>query len=320
MQLFRRIITIVVVGIVLALVINFALGRLISRPLKAMVNIVREFGKNNMQARMPDFKTQELGTLSNEFNHMAFSIEKSENERSNRLKKARMIQQNLLPRNLSLEGVEVHCTFYPAAEVAGDYYDIFKMEDRSLLFCVADVIGHDVPAAMGAAMLKALLKSEIGRKYDLSKLVYKLHATFSEVTLESDFATLILARWNPSNRRLYYVSAGHERGYLIRSSGEIETLDSTGPILGINGLGEWSQRELVVNEGARLVLITDGITESSSPEGEMYDKRRVVEIIKEHRDKPVKEFSEALMESVVGFRNSEAQHDDITMMAVDLLR
>ena len=68
-----------------------------------------------------------------------------------------------------------------------------------------------------------------------------------------------------------------------------------------------------------MVLITDGIAETESPVGEMYEKDRIVEIVRRHRDKSVKEFSEALMESVADFRNSETKHDDITMMAVDLL-
>lgn len=317
-QVIRRIVSIILVGFALVIVLNFVLHKMIAVPLYGMVDVVRQFAIGRMSSRMPNVNTKELGVLTDEFNHMAGIIETAEKERRQRLEKARMIQQNLLPDTSSFNNIKLACLFQPAAEVAGDYYDIITLNDHSLLFCIADVIGHDVPAAMSAAMLKALLKEAVGQEYNLSKLIHRVHLAFSEVTLESDFATMILARWSPQNRRLYYVSAGHETAYLVRSEGQIEELNSTGPILGLEGISEWSEQELVIGQTDRLILLTDGITETLSPKGETFGRKRVIEVIEKSRQKPVEAFSERLIESIVTFRGSGIQLDDITMLAIEL--
>ena len=317
-QVIRRIASIISVGLGLVIVLNFVLHKIIAIPLYAMVEVVRRFAAGQRSSRMPDSNTRELGVLTDEFNHMAEMIETAEKEHRQRLEKARTIQQNLLPDTSSLKNIKLACLFDPAAEVAGDYYDVITRNDHSILFCIADVIGHDVPAAMSAAMLKALLKEVAAQDYSLSKLIYRVHLAFSEVTLESDFATMLLAHWSPQNRRLCYVSAGHETAYLVRAKGRIEQLNPTGPILGFKDLSRWSQQDLAVEQGDRLILLTDGIIETFSPEGEVFGRKRVIEIIEKSRSEPIGVFSQRLIESVVAFRGSEIQFDDITMLAVEL--
>ncbi len=317
-QIIRRIVSIIFVGLALVIVLNFVLHKMVAIPLYGMVDVVRQFAIGQRSSRMPSVDTKELGVLADEFNHMADMIETAEKERHQRLEKARMIQQNLLPDTSSLDNIKLACLFRPAAEVAGDYYDVITLNDNSLLFCLADVVGHDVPAAMSAAMLKALLKGAVGQDYNLSELIHRVHLAFSEVTLESDFATMILVRWFPRNRRLYYVSAGHETAYLVRSKDQIEELNATGPILGLKGLFEWPEQKLVIGRGDRLILLTDGITETISPKGEAFGKKRVIEIIEKSRQESVDAFPERLIESIIAFRGSGIQLDDITMLAIEL--
>ena len=89
-------------------------------------------------------------------------------------------------------------------------------------------------------------------------------------------------------------------------------------ILGINGLSEWSEKQLGIESGDRLILLTDGITETFSPNGEAFDSSRLIEVIHKFRKETIEIFSEGLMEAIVAFRGTEIQLDDITMLAIEL--
>jgi len=320
-QVTRSIVSIILVGLTIAIVLNIILHRMIALPLNAMVDIVRQFAYGRRDCRMPDVNTNELGALADEFNHMAAVIETAEKDRNARLEKARQIQQNLFPDISSVKDVEIACLFYPASEAGADYdyYDVIRLKDNSILLCVVDVIGYDVPAAMSAAMLKALIKEAAEEENDLSKLISQVHVAFSEVMPESDYATMFLARWSVSERLLYYANAGQELGYLVKSNAHIEQLNVSGPILGLESSPHWTQQSVNIDEGDRLILLTDGVTETVSPQGEPFGRERTKQIIEKYRQQPVEEFAEHLINYVTRFRGSGPQLDDITVMAVDLL-
>lgn len=317
-QILRRVINIVLVGVALAVILNIVLHQFIAQPLRAMTSTIQRFGQGNLNSRMPFIRTMELGFLADEFDHMARTIETANTERRLRMEKAQMIQKNLLPDLSSIVDIRLTCLFQPAAEIAGDYFDIIRFSDHTLLFCIADVIGHDVPAAMGAAMLKALLKTATEQENKPEKLIYIVHSAFSQVTLEGDFATIMLAHWHPTSRVLTYVSAGQETGYLIRSQSEIQQLKSTGPVMGIQGLAQWSKTRLIITPRDRLVMLTDGIVETLSPQGEVFGRERLMDILEQTRSEPLNTLSEKLMDNITSFRGPTPQTDDMTMLAIEL--
>jgi serine phosphatase RsbU (regulator of sigma subunit) len=317
-QIIWRLGSIVVVGLLVAVILNVMLRKLIGRPLTAMVNTVQQFGRGNLTARMPHIETMELGLLADKFDKMAAAIQAADSDRKMRMEKAIDIQMKLLPVPSSLTDLKFTYIFRPAAEVAGDYFDIIRFPDNTFLFCVADIVGHGVPSAMEAAMLKAVLKITAQHEADPQRLIYLLHNSFSEVTPEEDFATVMLVHWKPVEGVINYVSAGHETGYLARSNGQIKELTSTGPILGITGLSEWSEQQFAIEPGDRIILLTDGITETLSTEGEVFGRDRIIEVINKFRQESIETFLDGLMEAVVTFRGSGMQLDDITVLSVDL--
>lgn len=316
-QVLHRIASIFFVGLVLAAVLNLVLHQFISRPLRRMISVVQQFSQGKLETRMPNVDTRELGLLADEFDRMASVIETTESQRRSRMKRAQMIQRNLLPDVACINEVRIACLFRPAAEVGGDYYDIIQYPDQTLLFCVADVSGHDVPAAMGAAMLKTLFQASSEQESAPEKLIHLIHSGFSQVTLDEDFATMILARWNPKTRILKYVSAGHETAYLMQSQGTIQELTSTGPILGIQGLTQWSSKEISVVVGDRLVMLTDGLSETRSPKGEMFGRKRITEILNMSCSDPLNTLCQRIIENITSFQGQAPQTDDITVFIVE---
>ncbi len=317
-QLLGRAITVVLVAVVLGVTLSILLLRLVSIPLGEMVTVVRRFGRGERHARIPPVRTRELGIFADEFNTMADALSKAEEERRIRLEKARRIQNNLLPYPAEAGTIRMASLFCPATEVAGDYYDVMELNDSDFLLCIADVVGHDVPAAMSAAMLKTMLNMGVDAHATLAQLIVSVHEAFAQVTLMEDFATMLLTRWSPRKRTLTYVSAGHEIAYLSDGSYDLVSLEATGPILGIKGLAGWSEKTVHVPGKERLVMITDGVTEMLSREGEPFGHERFVRILKDTRSLPLESLSDRLMAALTEFRGDAAQNDDATMLAVEL--
>ncbi len=318
-RVIRRVSSILLLAAGIVIMLNIILRWLLMKPLSSMAGMVRRFGSGELATRMPDAGTMELGLLSQEFNRMADALEKADRGRRLRMKKAHEIQDNLQPNLKNMSGLKVECFFQPAAEVSGDYYDVLTLGDGSSLFCVADVTGHDVPAAMGAAMLKAILQVGAERQYDPVELLRLINDWFCRVTLTEDFATMVLARWDPSNHTLSYTNAGHESGYLVRRSGEVETLHSTGPVLGIDKRANWETEDIAIEPGDRLIIHTDGLTETRASNGEMFgrERKRVLEILEETKSQPLNVVRDRLLERLESFRGTVPQNDDITFLAIE---
>jgi serine phosphatase RsbU (regulator of sigma subunit) len=313
-QVVRRVVSILAVGVTLAVVLNLLLSWLLVRPLPDMIRVVRQLGGGQLGARMQDVNLMELGWLSDEFNRMAGALEKSEMERHLRMNRARRIQQNLLPDLSALPDWRVCSFFQPADEVAGDYYDAVPLPDGTLLLCMADVSGHGIPAALGAAMLKGLLLGAVEKEKAPGKLLHLLNRAFLRVSLPEDFATMIVVRLDRQDGVLTYASAGHEPAYLIPSEGETQLLPSTGPLLGIEAEAHWESLSLQVKTQDRLVLVSDGVVEAVSSDQEPFGRKRLRAALEQSARYPLQRSCELLQERISAFRGSSRQHDDITLL------
>ena len=316
-QVLRSVLGLAVAGAVLGVVLNVLLGRLLVQPLRDIADAVHRIDQGELGVRLPEIGTQELGRLADEFNRTAADLERAEVERHARMDRARRIQANLLPDLTALPNVDVAALYGPATDLAGDYYDIFSYPDGSLLVCVADVTGHGVAAAMGAAMLKALLQVAGKAEGDPAALLQLLNVPFTQVSLPEDFATLILVHFDPSNWTIHYASAGHEPGYLFHTGDEPELLESTGTLVGLDESTQWSVAHLHVEPGDRLILVTDGFADTPSPSGDRFGNGRLLAVLKESWEKPLAELGDLVVRRVGAFRGAAPQEDDMTMLALE---
>jgi serine phosphatase RsbU (regulator of sigma subunit) len=209
--------------------------------------------------------------------------------------------------------------FEPAAEVAGDYFDALPLADGSVVLCVADVTGHDVPAAMGAAMLKALFEAHIDEAAGPGALLESLNRSYSRVSLSEDFATMAILRWDPSASEVLYASAGHEPAFLLRAEGETVELSATGIPLGVvNDPGPWQTTRFGVRRGDRIVIFTDGLPEMRSPEGSLLGRGAARALLEKHRRTPLPGATQALRKAIKEYVGSRPPDDDITILIADL--
>lgn len=313
-----RLIGFVILAIVAALVLNVVLLRVISVPLDRLVATVQRIGAGELGTVADSFATAELDYLAQEINDMSASLAATDDNRRMQFKKARDIQQNLLPQEFDLPGINVARIFEPADEIGGDFYDILPYHDGTWLFCVADVTGHGVPAAMTAAMLKTLLLEAIAQCRSPASIMRFINLRLAAVTLAGDFVTLALVRADPRTGNVTYASAGHEPVWLLPHNGKVRELSSTGMILGIDQMAIWDEIHVDLAVGDRLLIVTDGVTETFNQAGLLFGRQRLASLATQCEALSLEQTAERINNSLKDYRGVTAQTDDVTMLLVEL--
>jgi len=313
-----RLARIVLLAVVATAVINLVFLRMAAKPLEKLVATVRQIAQGRLGVQAGPFEAAELEYLAGEINSMSSSLAEIDQHRRHEMDKARRIQEHLLPREISFPGLAVAHFYQPATEVAGDYYDMVALSDGSWLLCIADVSGHGVPAAMSAAMLKTLLMHAADRHVAPAQILRFINDRFAAVSLDGDFATMMLARWVPEAATLEYASAGHGNAWFLPEGGGAPSeLPSTGLPLGIQEDATWETGCVRVASGDRLLLVTDGITETFNPEAKLFGSSRLAEVFQKCRDVAVTELVKTIDEALSAHRAGGALTDDCTVVAIE---
>jgi phosphoserine phosphatase RsbU/P len=176
---------------------------------------------------------------------------------------ARKVQRKLLPQpHFSAYGLNCECASLPAGEIGGDLYDFFEIDRGTMAFLLGDVSGKGI----GAALLMATLQATIRGQQELvrypSKLMERVNYLFFESTRPEHFATLFYGVYEANTRTIRYVSCGHPAAVLVRANGDHELLDATATVLGAFKDRGFEERSVILGAGDRLVLFSDGFSES----------------------------------------------------------
>jgi serine phosphatase RsbU (regulator of sigma subunit) len=134
---------------------------------------------------------------------------------------------------------------------------------------------------------------------------------FYDNTGDSAYASLLFADYDDATRRLRYVNCGHLSGLLLRTDGTLELLESTSMLLGLFREWDCCMREQELSPGDVLALYTDGVTEACNEQGEEFGDRRLIELMRQHRELSCQALLTAIVDEVQRF-GSQEQHDDIT--------
>ncbi len=193
---------------------------------------------------------------------------------------AQQIQRTFLRTEFPpLPRCEVHAVNLPSREVGGDYYDIVPCADGSFYVAIADVAGKGVPAALMSGMLQAALRTQAHGVAAPCEILHNVNALVYRSTAVHQFASFFLAHVHEGGRRLTYCNAGHNWPVLLRAGGEALRLTCGGLLLGVLEEITLEQDTLDLCAGDVLVLYTDGISEATNGDGELFGEDRVGEIV-----------------------------------------
>ena len=233
------------------------------------------------------------------------------------VQKAWEIQQGLLPKELpQLGGLLIQGSCQPARIVAGDYYDAFHAGQHTLALCIGDVVGKGLPAALLMASLQGAVRTSVTETMKPSTVCENVNRLIARNVRPGEFITFFYALLDSATHKLICVNAGHNHPMLFRRDGTLVRLDEGGPPLGIFPDYRYGQQELVLGSGDRLLLFTDGVTESCNAKGEEFGDDRLIALGQAEVD------AATLHQSVVNAVNAfsaDVTRDDVTVVALTVL-
>ncbi len=240
---------------------------------------------------------------------------------NNDLKQAKSIQEGLLPSELqNIKPFTIAARYIPAIAVGGDYYDVFPLGEDRYGIIVADVSGHGIASALIMSMVKVVLKSNAHNESSPQKTLERINTTFMNEIKTDNFVTVFYAIVDTRNKTITHSSAGHCP--ILRANKATKTcehISADGLFLGI--FPDMMLHEIIseyIPGCDRLVLFTDGITESHNAAEEMFDLPRLEDAVIEGLTHSPKEAMETIFLRHKTFCGAHtAPEDDITLLIID---
>jgi sigma-B regulation protein RsbU (phosphoserine phosphatase) len=228
------------------------------------------------------------------------------------------LQRSILPGNVVKKGcIDLYADTTPAAEVGGDFYDYFWLNETKLGVVMADVSGKNVSAAMFATIAKTLIKS-LSRVYASPAECFK-HVNFMicQENVTTMFVTAMYGIVDMEKHEIIYTNAGHLPIASLRPGQAPEFLEcDPGMALGIFDGVDFVDHQHSFVDNETILLYTDGVPEAADKLGKEYDYERFAAVLGEHANDGTKELTAEILKSIRRFADGAPQSDDITTLCV----
>ena len=237
------------------------------------------------------------------------------------LENAKRIQQSLLPQSFDQHmKLDIFGRMRPALEVAGDFFDIFSLDNSKLAIVIADVSGKGLAPALFASQASALFRAQCHQNHDPSEALKLTNRALYERNPEDMFLTCIVAVIEPETGIVEFVNAGHCPPIVIRENGDIEQIETDPePIVGVIPEFDWTCHQFKLKEGERCLLYSDGFDEAQKDSGEMLGVDKVLEMfssVSTSSAEMSKAVATSLFERIDDFSEGAPQADDITIITL----
>ena len=230
------------------------------------------------------------------------------------LRIAGRIQEEMLPKSApEREDLAVHGLLLPAKEVGGDLYDYF-VRDGKLFFCIGDVSGKSVPAAIVMAVIQSLFRMVSAREDDPAVIISALNQEVCRNNETGMFVTFFVGILDLSSGLLNYCNAGHDHPVVIGEKVDFLPALANLPIGAFSDV-PFASQETTLAHGSVLFLYTDGVTEAKDVNRQQFTRKRLMETLSTDTRDP-ETLVRRVEESVRRFAEGAEQSDDITMLAI----
>jgi sigma-B regulation protein RsbU (phosphoserine phosphatase) len=229
------------------------------------------------------------------------------------------IQLSLLPEHPpAIPGLTIAGNLVAASHVGGDYYDYFQRGAQGIDLVIADVTGHSIGSALIMAEARGILHSLYTTDISVAEILQNLgRLLYEDLTRAELFVTIFYARYDSQSNLLSFANAGHNPPLLFSGDKRSFTeLDSEGLVLGVKIDFPYEEGQVTICEGDVLVLFTDGIIESCTPDGEMFGVGRLMSIIAEMAAETPSIIIDEVFRKLSEFTATDTFQDDVSIVVV----
>ena len=302
------------------------------KPLSALSKSANEVSKGNFDTPLPELTYRdEIGDLRDSFASMQTSLAKyvidmkqkaaQEAALNHELDVARNIQMSMVPSEFppypQRDDIDIYGYLEPAKTIGGDLYDFF-IRDEKLFFCIGDVSGKGIPAALVQSATHFMFRIMSQREDDPSRIVSNINDVFAAENESSMFCTFFLGVLDLKTHVLEYCNAGHELPILVTTEAtEIRVKPNIA--MGLYMDRQYRKEQIELPSGSVLILYTDGLKEAIDSTEECYGRERILTSLQRVIIKGATEPSDyirQLVNDVTLYVGDMPQADDLTMLAI----
>lgn len=225
------------------------------------------------------------------------------------------MQRMLIPKNLpSKEQYDLSSIYKPQMGVGGDYFDFIEFDDDKIVFCVGDISGKGIAAALLMANFQANFHTLINKRSALDDFIRDLNKSVNLITEGNWFITFFIAEYDFKRKMLRYVNAGHNPP-VVATVDDFYFLDRGCTMLGsFKELPDVEVGECHFREDALIFAFTDGLTDLRNKNGDFLNEKMLYTYVKENYDLSATQFNKLLMERIEAFKGDQTYPDDFTIL------
>lgn len=225
------------------------------------------------------------------------------------------MQRMLIPQRLPNKSCyELSSIYKPHFGVGGDYFDFIEFPDGKLVFCIGDISGKGVAAALLMANFQANFHTLINKRTALDEFIADLNQTVNRITRGERFLTFFIAEYDMTTHTIHYVNAGHNPPVLV-SKGELQLLTEGCTILGsFKKLPSVHIGHIKLDAEATILAYTDGLTDLQNAGGDYFDETLLYEFVRNHHQLLPVDFNNRLVDRLEVFRGDAGYPDDFTVL------
>lgn len=283
---------------------------------------------DNKAFKLSDLQLLEMLTQQINDNYIHFQLLKEAKIKEKLAAEVEMtgfMQQSILPTDFSFtDAFDLTARSIPSENVGGDFYDFVKITESKYALVIADVSGKGLRAGLFMAMCRSIIRVYALENKTPSNILKKTNEHLYQDSKSGMFVTVFIAIVDTEKKEIKYSNAGHLNQFLIKSDDSqkisLETLHTQGRPLGVLEDENYVNSKINYDVNDKILLFTDGITETFNGESEEYGEERLIEFISSKHFENSNDACNSIIDDTIEFRKEADQFDDITILVAKMLK
>ncbi len=270
---------------------------------------------------------EHIRTLESRIAERTADLEKLVAEKENFIEKineemmlAEIVQKHLLPGKLPQnDSIRIAASYVPSISIGGDFYDVIPIDENTNAFLIFDVSGHGIAAALITAIGKFSFRQHLLETSSPEVVMELVNRDIFTSTPQQMYLTAFLIVYNVETGNAVYSSAGHTAQlYFQKEENKVLELKSKGFFLGINECSSYEKACLKIKAGDKLILYTDGLTETLNSDDMLFGRKNVIKAVQEKPQLNCNELLQHILKRNEEFKAGEPRLDDLCLLTIDI--